>query len=299
MRRRHALWYFNAGALLAGCAPARLDTLASLVPPTLRPLPLPRDSAAVFHGLLRDEPVRPLSAPDSPWLTYADPPSTVEAGPGLLRLHSVPDRRVWASPRLPVTPLAVLAQPATLPAPERQGAAAGAAAGAGAPSASAPGPAAAAPVSPDAQPGGPPFAFGPPAGTVEELTWETRLTLHGRFFVVCELRFTGEPGALLVQATPFDLQVFHDPARPQGGTSHSVSRLLHEGMPHYWRLRLASGRTELHLDGSVVWTLDGARSLSRVAFGETRTDELHGGTMELRDVVYVRRPVSNAETRGE
>ena len=36
--------------------------------------------------------------------------------------------------------------------------------------------------------------------------------------------------------------------------------------------------------------LAGPRALSRLAFGETRTDEEHGGTMLLRDLIYVRRP---------
>ncbi|MGH2369291.1 MAG: hypothetical protein ACRDI2_13945, partial [Chloroflexota bacterium] len=120
--------------------------------------------------------------------------------------------------------------------------------------------------------------------------WEASVTVARRFFIVCELRFAGEPGALLVQATPFDVQVFQDPARPGGATSHSVPRLVGDGEPHFWRLRLAGGRLALHLDGSIIWTLDGPRSLARVAFGETRTDDQHAGTMLLRDVIYVRRP---------
>ncbi|MBI3970104.1 MAG: hypothetical protein HY332_02340 [Chloroflexi bacterium] len=125
---------------------------------------------------------------------------------------------------------------------------------------------------------------------VEELTWDATITLDERFFVVCELRFAGEPGALLIQATPFDVQVFEDTERPNGGTSSSVSRLAGDGRMHAWRLRLDPSRLELRLDGATAWTLEGRRSLSRVAFGETRSDALHGGTMLLRDVVYVRRP---------
>lgn len=124
---------------------------------------------------------------------------------------------------------------------------------------------------------------------VEDLTWEAAITLEQRFLIVCELRFAGEPGALLIQATPFDVQIFQDPERPGGGTSQSLSLLVGDGRSRYWRLRLDDTRTELRLDGSPVWSLDGARSLARVAFGETRTDALHGGTMLLRDVVYVRR----------
>lgn len=127
---------------------------------------------------------------------------------------------------------------------------------------------------------------------IEELTWEARIEVQRRFFIVCELRFAGEPGALLVQATPFDLQVFQDPERPAGGTSESVSRRVGNGSTHFWRVRLAGGRLDLRLDGTTIWSREGPRALARVAFGETRTDEGHGGTMLLRDVVYVRRPIA-------
>jgi hypothetical protein len=131
---------------------------------------------------------------------------------------------------------------------------------------------------------------GAAADQIEELTWEATVDLDARFFVVVELRFAGEPGALLVQATPFDVQVFQDTERPGGGTSDSVSRLVGDGAPHFWRVRLLPDRTELRHDGSAVWALPGRRFLSRVAFGETRSDSLHGGRMTLRDLVYVRRP---------
>jgi hypothetical protein len=127
-------------------------------------------------------------------------------------------------------------------------------------------------------------------GQVEELTWDAVLTLSQRFFVVCELRFAGEPGALLIQATPFDLQISQDANRPGGGTSSSVSRLVGDGKTHSWRIRLDGQRLELRLDGSTVWSLDGDRALARLAFGETRSDGLHGGDLLLHDVIYVRRP---------
>ncbi|HET7769958.1 MAG TPA: hypothetical protein VFN74_14370, partial [Chloroflexota bacterium] len=111
-----------------------------------------------------------------------------------------------------------------------------------------------------------------------------------RFFVLCELRFAGEPGAILLQPTPFDLQVTFDPERPAGGTSVSVSRLLADSREHAYRLRATEQRLDLLIDGSPVWSLDGRRTLSSVAFGETRTDALHGGELRLRDVIYVRRP---------
>lgn len=132
---------------------------------------------------------------------------------------------------------------------------------------------------------------GIPPGQIEDLTWEASIEVQRRFFIVCELRFADEPGALLVQATPFDVQVFQDPERPAGGTSESVSRLVGNGSTHFWRVRLAGGRLDLRLDGTTIWSRQGPRAFARVAFGETRTDDGHGGTMLLRDVVYVRRPI--------
>lgn len=125
---------------------------------------------------------------------------------------------------------------------------------------------------------------------IEDVTWAASIAIHQRYMVVCEVRFAGEPGALLVQATPFDVQVFQDPDRPGGGTSTSVSRIVDRGELHYWRLRLDGRRFEIFIDGSVAWTLEGPRTLSRLAFGETRTDDLHGGSIELHDVAYLRRP---------
>jgi hypothetical protein len=128
-----------------------------------------------------------------------------------------------------------------------------------------------------------------PEGQIEELTWEATVAVERRFFVVCELRFAGEAGAVLVQATPYDVQVLHDAERPSGGRSESVSRLVSDARGHLWRLRLASGRLDLRVDGAALWSLEGPRAFARVAFGETRTDDEHGGSMLLRDLVYVRR----------
>jgi hypothetical protein len=127
---------------------------------------------------------------------------------------------------------------------------------------------------------------------IEDVSWSAEIAVERRFFIVCELRFAAEPGAILIQATPYDLQVTHDPERPSGGRSESVSRVVSAGRAHYWRLRLAAGRLDLLLDGAPVWSATGPRALARVAFGETRTDDEHGGTMLLRDLVYVRRPVA-------
>jgi hypothetical protein len=129
-----------------------------------------------------------------------------------------------------------------------------------------------------------------PDGHVEDVTWEATIGIEQRYFVVCDLRFAGQPGAVLIQATPYDLQVFHDPDRPSGGRSESVSHLVDGAPEHYWRLHLAGGRLDLFLDGSIIWSLEGPRALSRLAFGETRTDDAHGGSMLLRDLTYVRRP---------
>jgi hypothetical protein len=128
-----------------------------------------------------------------------------------------------------------------------------------------------------------------PPGQLEELTWDGTVAVERRFFIVCELRFAAEPGAVLVQATPFDTQLSSDAERPGGGRSESLPQRIGDGAPHFWRLRLGGGRLDLLLDGSPIWSLDGPRGFARVAFGETRTDDEHGGTMTLRDLNYVRR----------
>ena len=132
---------------------------------------------------------------------------------------------------------------------------------------------------------------------VEELLWVSTLAIAPgqRFFVMCELRFAGEPGAVLIQPTPFDIQLSQDRERPGGASSVSLSRLVAEGRPHSWRLRLDQERTELRIDSTPVWSLEGRHSLAAVSFGEVRPDPLHGGTLTLRDVIYVRRPALATE----
>lgn len=214
---------------LVGCAPR--------IPAALRPAEIPAGSAATFRALQPGQPPLAIEAGDTRWLVSAEPGAGIEPLPHGARINTIPGRRAWASPRLPLIEL------------ERAGTA-----------------------------------------SVEELAWDTAISLTARFFIVCELRFAGEPGALLMQATPFDVQVFQDSERPAGGASTSVSRLLGDGRIHSWRIRIDARGLSLRLDGSEVWLMPGARPLARVSFGETRTDSLHGGSMWLRDVVYVRRP---------
>jgi hypothetical protein len=238
-------------ALLRGaCLGAPILATGACAPPApslLAPDDLPRDNAATFRAFSPGVPPEPVTGPDARWASGADDPARVEPTPEGLLMQSLPGRRAWAAPRLPVALLNAV---------------------------------------PDAH--------------VEEVTWESTVAVGQRFFIVCELRFAGEPGAVLIQATPFDLQVHHDPERPpppggagrdSSGRSESISRLAGSGQTHFWRLRLAGGRLDLRLDGSTVWALEGPRALSRLAFGETRTDDEHGGEMRLRDLVYVRRPV--------
>ncbi|HEU5317762.1 MAG TPA: hypothetical protein VFX49_16745 [Chloroflexota bacterium] len=127
---------------------------------------------------------------------------------------------------------------------------------------------------------------------VEELGWVSRVAVRPgvRFFVLLTLRFAGESGAILVQPTPFDLQITSDSDRPERGVSRSLPHLVGDGAEHAWRLRLTEQRTELLLDGTSIWSLDGRRVVGAIAFGETITDQLHGGELRLRDVAYVRRP---------
>lgn len=142
-----------------------------------------------------------------------------------------------------------------------------------------------------------PLPYRPPR-FVEELSWVARVRVAAglRFFILCALRFAGEPGSILVQPTPFDLQLTHDAERPGAGTSVSLAALVADDTEHSWRLRSNEQRTELLLNGSAIWSLAGRRVLSAVAFGETATDVLHGGELHLRDVVYVRRPALPSET---
>lgn len=141
-----------------------------------------------------------------------------------------------------------------------------------------------------------PLARGAHAGRVgggggwqETLQWESRVETLTFFFVVAELRFAPPQGALLLQATPVDVQVTTVTGAEE--RSDAVSYVAaNDGRFHTWRLESSGERLTLSVAGSPRWSRPLPGRLAAVRFGEVRTDELHGGRLWLRDVTYVRRP---------
>jgi hypothetical protein len=127
----------------------------------------------------------------------------------------------------------------------------------------------------------------------ERLSWTAQVTPQGSFFVICEAAFG--PAPLLLQQTWYG---FHVTARDTAGEVRGfeiAEAVRQRHGPQRWRLerhgrslRLSLGEREL-LTGTVP------AALTRLAFGETRSDEQHGGRLELRDVRYERQPIARRD----
>ena len=115
------------------------------------------------------------------------------------------------------------------------------------------------------------------------ITWETHFRLAGQFYILIEaLNHDGR--LLLLQARPGDWHLTHPTADgPDVGTE------IRDPAPtpsewHQLTLKFGPSGTSLAIDGREVWSGIPLESLKRIRFGETRSDDLHGGEMAMRQV---------------
>ena len=115
------------------------------------------------------------------------------------------------------------------------------------------------------------------------IAWETRFRLTGQFYILVEV--LNEDGRLLLlQARPGDWHLTHPTADGQ-----TVGTEIRDPAPsssewHQLTLKFGPSGTSLTIDGREVWSGIPLEELKRVRFGETRSDDLHGGEMEIRHV---------------
>ena len=115
------------------------------------------------------------------------------------------------------------------------------------------------------------------------IAWETRFRLAGQFYILVEA--LNEDGRLLLlQARPGDWHLTHPTAEGQ-----AVGTEIHDPAPspsewHQLTLKFGPSGTSLAIDGREVWSGIPLEELKRLRFGETRSDDLHGGEMEIRQV---------------
>ena len=115
------------------------------------------------------------------------------------------------------------------------------------------------------------------------IAWETRFRLAGQYYILGEA-LNRDGRLLLLQARPGDWHLTHPTA-----DGETVGTEIRDPVPspsEWYQLTLKFGPsgTSLAIDGREVWTGIPLEFLKRLRFGETRSDDLHGGEMEIRRV---------------
>ena len=119
------------------------------------------------------------------------------------------------------------------------------------------------------------------------INWETRFRLAGQFYILVEA-LNRDGRLLLLQARPGDWHLTHPTADGQ-----TIGAEIRDPAPrpsewHQITLKFGPSGTSLAIDGREVWSGIPLEHLKRVRFGETRSDDLHGGEMEVRRVLISR-----------
>ena len=115
------------------------------------------------------------------------------------------------------------------------------------------------------------------------IAWETRFRLAGQFYILVEA--LNEDGRLLLlQARPGDWHLTHPTAEGQAVGTEIRDPAPNPSEWHQLILKFGPSGTSLAINGREVWSGIPLEELKRVRFGETRSDELHGGEMEIRRV---------------
>lgn len=119
----------------------------------------------------------------------------------------------------------------------------------------------------------------------ESLEWDAQIQAERQYYVVLQT------AKILIEATPNSLHITAPDAGGAMGGSEVSLPAMGDGRPHHFRLtRLASDPlTRLYVDGAEVWSHPRPGAWEYVRFGETHADELHGGSLWLDNVRYVRR----------
>lgn len=118
----------------------------------------------------------------------------------------------------------------------------------------------------------------------EELTWRGEAQVEREYFIVLLW------SVLLVQRTPYGLHITY-PNAAGVLEGHQVPYDFPEPtQAHTWRVLRRSNRISLAVDGQVVWSAAAEQEhLNRLPrFGESRSDELHAGSLTLDWVRYRR-----------
>ena len=124
----------------------------------------------------------------------------------------------------------------------------------------------------------------------EDLQWEALIHRRLPYLMTVTVELAPiEERPWRIQLTEWGVLIVEQLA--EGVRNHGIPYFpANDGRYHTWRISIRPESWHLYLDGHVRWSYPGTFALLRARFGVTRGDPLHGGTIDLRDVVYVRRP---------
>ncbi len=123
----------------------------------------------------------------------------------------------------------------------------------------------------------------------EDLQWEALIHRRLPYLTTVTVELAPVDRPWRIQLTEWGVQIVEHLA--EGVRNHDIPYFpANDGRYHIWRISIRPEAWHLFLDGHVRWSYPGTFALLRARFGVTHRDPLHGGAIDLRDVVYVRRP---------
>lgn len=110
---------------------------------------------------------------------------------------------------------------------------------------------------------------------VQVIEWSSRARMTGRYFVIADFEH------LLLQIIPSGAHITYWPlvGEPYGTEiRHAVAQ---DQLWHRWRVVRDEKRVAVYLDYQLIWSAMAGRPFRLFHLGESRTDELHGGRLDV------------------
>lgn len=110
---------------------------------------------------------------------------------------------------------------------------------------------------------------------VQVLEWSSRVTMDGSYFVIADLEH------LLLQAVPHGIHITYWPPKGEGYGTEIEHRIAQDRRWHRWRVVRDERQIEVSVDNELLWTAPFGAPFRLMRLGESRSDELHGGRLEV------------------
>ena len=115
---------------------------------------------------------------------------------------------------------------------------------------------------------------------VQVIEWSSRVAMDGSFFVIADLEH------LLLQTVPHGIHITYWPPGGEGYGTEIEHPLGQDRRWHRWRIVRDERQIEVSVDDKPVWTAPFGAPFRLVRLGESRSDELHGGRLEVERFHY-------------